>query len=65
MRSELRATFENQVSELKQRMPRLKGSARRDATERLESLTEFLELVDLIGGAGSTGHGDTRARPNV
>jgi hypothetical protein len=67
MRSELRAMFEDQVSELKERMPRLKGEARRDATERLESLTELLELVDLIGNGrpGSSARIGPRAAPAV
>jgi hypothetical protein len=50
MRNELLATFEDQVAELKERLPRLKGDSRRNAIAELESLTEFLELIDLIGG---------------
>ncbi len=50
MRNELLATFEDQVTELKERLPRLKGDSRRHAVAQLESLTEFLELIDLIGG---------------
>jgi hypothetical protein len=50
MRNELLATFEDQVAELRERLPNLTGDSRRDALAQLESLTEFLELIDLIGG---------------
>ena len=50
MRSELLATFEDQVAELRERLPGLTGHSRREAVAQLESLTEFLELIDLIGG---------------
>ena len=50
MRNELRAAFEDEVAELRRRLPKLKGDPRRDAVERIESLTEFLELIDLIAG---------------
>jgi hypothetical protein len=50
MRNELLAAFENQVAELKEQLPELTGDSRRDAMAQLESLTEFLELIDLIGG---------------
>ena len=50
MRNELLAAFEDQVAELKERLPRLKGESRHEAMEQLESLNEFLELIDLIGG---------------
>ncbi len=63
MRNELRSTFEDHVTELKERLPRLKGDARRNAMARIESLTEFLELIDLIGGprAGSAAHVEAAA----
>lgn len=48
MRNELLATFEDQVAELKERLPKLTGDSRRNAMAQLESLTEFLELLDLI-----------------
>ena len=51
MRNELLAAFENQVAELKEQLPELTGDSRRDAMAQLEALTEFLELIDLIGGS--------------
>lgn len=50
MQSELLTTFEEQVAELRKRLPGLRGEPRREAVAQLESLTEFLELIDLIGG---------------
>ena len=56
MQSELLTTFEEQVAELEGRLPGLKGKSRRGKlVAQLESLTEFLELIDLIG--------DKRAQP--
>ena len=51
MQNELLATFEDQIAQLKERLPTLTGESRRDAMAQLESLTEFLELLDLIGGS--------------
>jgi hypothetical protein len=39
MRNELLATFEDQVAELKERLPRLKGDSHRKAAAEIESLT--------------------------
>ena len=50
MRNELRAAFEDEVAELRRRLPKLQGDPGRDAVERIESLTEFLELIDLLAG---------------
>jgi hypothetical protein len=50
MQSELLAAFEERVAELRERVPRLRGEPRREAVAQLESMTEFLELIDLIGG---------------
>ena len=51
MQNELLATFEDQIAQLKERLPTLTGESRRDAMAQLESLTEFLELLDLIGSS--------------
>jgi hypothetical protein len=63
MRNELLAAFENQVAELKERLPSLKGDSRRQAMAQLESMNEFLELIDLIGGRRirPTSSGETSA----
>jgi hypothetical protein len=50
MRNELLAAFEDQVAELKEQLPELTGECRLNAMAQLESLTEFLELIELIGG---------------
>ncbi len=65
MRSELLAAFEDQVAELRGRLPGLRGEPRRQAVAQLESLTEFLELIDLIGGrrAPPAAQGETMATP--
>ena len=57
MRNELLAAFEDQVAELKEQLPELTGQCRLNAMAQLESLTEFLELIELIG--------DRRAQPAV
>ncbi len=49
MRNELLAAFEDQIAELKEQLPELTGKSRLNAMAQLESLTEFLELIDLIG----------------
>ncbi len=67
MRNELLAAFEDQVAELRERLPGLKGQSRRDALAQLESLNEFLELIDLIGGRRSrpAAQGETAAAPTA
>jgi hypothetical protein len=66
MRNELLAAFEDQVAELKEQLPILTGDSRRDAMAQLESLTEFLELIELIGGrqAQPAAHHETVAASN-
>lgn len=66
MRNELLTTFEDQVAELKERLPELTGESRRNAMARLNSMTEFLELLDLIGGrrAQPTAHPEILTDPN-
>ena len=67
MRNELLAAFEDQVAELKERLPSLKGDSRREAMAQLESLNEFLELIDLIGGrrVRPAAPGETTAAPSA
>jgi hypothetical protein len=67
MRNELLATFRDQVAELQQQLPKLKGHSRRDAMEQLESVPEFLELIDLIGRrpVRSAAQGDGAATPSA
>lgn len=48
MRDTLLAEFEDQVAELRERLPETTGDLRRDALAELESLTEFLDLIALL-----------------
>ena len=41
----LLAAFEDQIAELRGRLPKLTGDLRRKALVELESLTEFLDLI--------------------
>jgi hypothetical protein len=67
MRNELLTTFRDQVAELKERLPKLKGEPRSDAMEQLESVPEFLELIELIGRRPqrSAAQGDGAAKPSA
>ena len=48
MSTSLLAEFEDQIAELRGRLPELKGGSRRDAVAELESLTEFLDLIAIL-----------------
>ena len=57
MSTSLLAEFEDQITELRGRLPKLTGNFRRDAAAELESLTEFLDLLAMLrepgGGDGA------------
>ena len=67
MQSELLFAFEEQVTDLRKRLPGLRGESLRESAAQLESLTEFLELIDLIGGRRlrPAGQGETSAAPTA
>lgn len=62
MSNSLIVEFEDQIAELRGRLPRLAGHSRRDAAEKLQSLTEFLDLLAMLRDPGACdGDGAPRA----
>lgn len=48
MSDTLLAEFEEQIAEIRGKLPELTGDSRSHALEELESLTDFLDLIGLL-----------------
>lgn len=61
MSNSLLVEFEDQIADLRGRLPKLAGHLRRDAAAKLQSLTEFLDLLAMLRDPGA-GDGDGAPR---
>jgi hypothetical protein len=64
MSDALLVSFEDHITELRERLPKLTGVLRRDALAELKSSIEFLDLIDTLREPGRRDGGAAR-RPEL